>query len=78
MKCNFSGDVQRDTEIDDSSSRDTTKRFILRHWLDDNDGEIEEDVERRIRLESLKWRLAFRVLHEQCIQTRLKRKKFKR
>ena len=38
------------------------------------DGEIEEDVEYKIKAKSMQWRLDSRVFCDRCISTRLKKR----
>ena len=74
MVCNFSGHIKRaettvrieDHEIPQKDS------FYYLGSINSKDGEIEEDVEHRIKAGQLKWRLASRVLCNRRMPTRFK------
>ena len=76
MYCNFYGHIERvettarieDHEILQSDS------FLYLGSIISKDGEIDKDVEHRIKAEWLKWRLAYGVLCERRMPTRLKGK----
>ena len=63
MDCNFSEHMQRTKTTVRIEMHDITRRDFF-HYPDliiSKDREIDEDVEHRIKVEWLKWRLAFKV-----------------
>ena len=74
MDCNFSGHIERDettVRIEDYEIPQSDS-FCFLGSIISKDGEIDEDVEHRIKSRWLKWRLAFGVLCDRRMPTRLK------
>ena len=76
MDCNFSGHIERAETTVRIGDHEIPQRDALYYpgSIISNDGEIDEDVEHRIKPGCLKWRFAYGVLCDRRMPTRLKKK----
>ena len=76
MDCNFSEHLQRPETTIRIEAKGILQRDSFRYLgsIISKDGEVDEDVKHRIKMRLLNWRLAYVVLCDQQMPTRLKGK----